>query len=215
MATVTSPLMSMGARGQIGKSLVFSAWKGTKTVRSYVIPANPNSAAQQVTRTTFQWVHDAYKNMSADVQAAWLLKAAQQKITGPNAWMSVNLPLLKASTDASQIQFICEVNGGPSFAPPTSALTTGQCVLTFVPPALPAGWSITELIGVCLKSVNPHGEDEAMDVRFATKTATPWTATFTGLTAATQYVVGGSFKYARSASVNAYSVSQAIMITAT
>jgi hypothetical protein len=42
--------MSMDARGQLGKSLVFLGWKGLKTVRSFVIPANPNTDAQAAQR---------------------------------------------------------------------------------------------------------------------------------------------------------------------
>jgi hypothetical protein len=46
MAKVKGPLMSMDARGQLGKTLVFLGWKGLKTVRSHVIPANPRSDGQ-------------------------------------------------------------------------------------------------------------------------------------------------------------------------
>lgn len=52
MAKVKGPLMSMDARGQIGKSLVFLGWKGIKDVRSYVIPANPKTVAQVAQRST-------------------------------------------------------------------------------------------------------------------------------------------------------------------
>jgi len=50
MAKVKGPLMSMDARGQLGKSLVFLGWKGLKTVRSHVVPANPQTDAQQLQR---------------------------------------------------------------------------------------------------------------------------------------------------------------------
>jgi len=50
MAKVKAPLMSFDARGQIAKSLVYLGWKGLKTVRQYVIPANPKSSDQQTQR---------------------------------------------------------------------------------------------------------------------------------------------------------------------
>ena len=50
MAKVTGPLFSLSASGQIAKTLVFMKWKGIDDVRKYVIPANPNTAAQQVQR---------------------------------------------------------------------------------------------------------------------------------------------------------------------
>lgn len=50
MAKLTAPLFSFGASGQLGEALVYFAWKGLAVVRSYVIPANPNSAGQQTQR---------------------------------------------------------------------------------------------------------------------------------------------------------------------
>ena len=47
MAKLTAPLMSFGARGKLGGSLVYSAWKGVNTARQLVTPANPNTTAQQ------------------------------------------------------------------------------------------------------------------------------------------------------------------------
>lgn len=46
MAKVTGPLMSMSASGQVGKAIVFAAWKGVNYVRQYVIPSNPESEDQ-------------------------------------------------------------------------------------------------------------------------------------------------------------------------
>ena len=50
MAKVTAPLFSFGARGKLGDALVYFPWKGIAVVRTYAIPANPNSAAQQTQR---------------------------------------------------------------------------------------------------------------------------------------------------------------------
>ena len=63
MAKVTAPLFSFGASGQLAQALVYFPFKGLNVVRSHVIPANPNSAAQQVQRglmtsAVAEW-HDA------------------------------------------------------------------------------------------------------------------------------------------------------------
>lgn len=50
MAKVKAPLFSFGARGQLGKALVFFPWKGLDCCREYVIPSNPNTADQQTQR---------------------------------------------------------------------------------------------------------------------------------------------------------------------
>jgi len=46
MAKVTGPLQSLGASGQLAKSMVFFSWKGVAVVRQWLKPANPQSAAQ-------------------------------------------------------------------------------------------------------------------------------------------------------------------------
>lgn len=42
--------MSFGARGAIGKVMVFFPWKGLDCVREYVIPANPKTTLQNTQR---------------------------------------------------------------------------------------------------------------------------------------------------------------------
>jgi len=83
MAKVKGPLMSMDARGQIGKNLVFMGWKGIKDVRSYVVPANPNTTAQQAQRTIMQNAvasfHSWFFN-TLDLDALRVLASIQAKV---------------------------------------------------------------------------------------------------------------------------------------
>lgn len=46
MAKVSGPLMSMSASGSVGKSIVFSIWKGVAYVRQWLKPSNPQSTDQ-------------------------------------------------------------------------------------------------------------------------------------------------------------------------
>ncbi|MBA7521987.1 hypothetical protein ES705_14099 [subsurface metagenome] len=46
MAKLKGPLMSLGASGQLAKTLVYFPWKGLAVVREYVIPSNPKTALQ-------------------------------------------------------------------------------------------------------------------------------------------------------------------------
>jgi hypothetical protein len=50
MAKLNAPLFSFNAAGKLANSLVYFAWKGLDCVRSYVIPANPKTAAQVIQR---------------------------------------------------------------------------------------------------------------------------------------------------------------------
>lgn len=53
MAKLKAPLLSLGASGQIAKSLVFFGWKGLDCAREYVKPSNPNTASQSTQRGYF------------------------------------------------------------------------------------------------------------------------------------------------------------------
>lgn len=93
MAKVKGPLMSMDGRGQLGKSLVFLGWKGLKTVRSYVVPANPNSTAQQaqrgvMTAAVAAWHAKAYNDL--DARAFNVLASIQSMVmSGFNAFCKI------------------------------------------------------------------------------------------------------------------------------
>lgn len=78
MAKVTAPLFSFSASGQLAKTLVYAKWKGIDDVRSYVVPANPNSAGQQTQRGYFAEAVDLWHTLgiTADDATAWNRYAA-------------------------------------------------------------------------------------------------------------------------------------------
>lgn len=51
MAKTTGPLFSLTASGALGKTIVYSIWKGVSYVRTLVTPINVNSALQQAVRS--------------------------------------------------------------------------------------------------------------------------------------------------------------------
>ncbi|GAH22832.1 unnamed protein product, partial [marine sediment metagenome] len=101
MAKVRAPLMSFDARGQIAKSLVYLGWKGLKTVRQYVIPANPKTDDQQqqrgyITTAVGEWHTDGF---TSDDIKAWKLLALSLKrvLSGFNIYVSLKVKALIAA----------------------------------------------------------------------------------------------------------------------
>ncbi|GAI68263.1 unnamed protein product [marine sediment metagenome] len=95
MAKVKGPLMSFDARGQIAKTLVYLGWKGLKTVRQYVIPANPKTDDQKLQRNYFkaavaEWHTDGFTDLDAE---AWDLYALALKVakSGFNVCMGLKI----------------------------------------------------------------------------------------------------------------------------
>lgn len=105
MAIVKGPLLSIDARGQIAKTLVYLGWKGLKTARQHVVPANPNTAAQQAQRTLVTDMVAAWKNYFTDatMRQAWNLLALvdAKPLSGFNSFGSNVIQVTSDDADAS------------------------------------------------------------------------------------------------------------------
>ena len=105
MAIVKAPLLSLDARGQLGKSLVFLGWKGLKTVRQHVTPANPNTALQSTQRGYVTTAVAGWKNYytNAEGRAAWNRAALHDSraLSGFNLYSSSAVQLLPTAADSS------------------------------------------------------------------------------------------------------------------
>lgn len=105
MAIVKAPLLSLGASGKIAGTLVASKWKGLKTMREYVIPANPNTADQVTERTNFTACVAAFRNYyTATIErSAWdrSALASGKPQSGFNVFMSACRKITISDADAS------------------------------------------------------------------------------------------------------------------
>ena len=83
-----SPIFS-DIRNAIGDNVVFSMWKGRPYFRSYVIPANPRTKAQQANRDVLKKLVKRWQEI-IDTDAkkgAWNKKALEQLISGYNLFI--------------------------------------------------------------------------------------------------------------------------------
>jgi hypothetical protein len=101
MAKVSGPLFSLDARGQVGKAIVFSFWKGVNYVRQHVVPNNPQSSLQTAIRDLVTDASVAWKLGSTiggiDIDAAYKLDfntaAAGQAYSGFDLYMKDTIAL--------------------------------------------------------------------------------------------------------------------------
>lgn len=70
MAKVTAPLFGFGAGGALADSIVFARWKGIDYARKYVVPSNPNTAAQSTQRGYMTAAVAAWHTVGADALEA-------------------------------------------------------------------------------------------------------------------------------------------------
>ncbi len=113
MAILKAPLLSIDARGQFGKSIVYLGWKGLKTARQHVTPANPKTAAQIAQRAKVTALVGAWKNYFTDPEGReawnrWALNDARP-MSGFNGFMSQAMGIYDTAADASFVNLMTEI----------------------------------------------------------------------------------------------------------
>jgi len=83
-----SPIFS-DARNALGKSVVFSNWKGRPYFRSYVIPANPRTNKQKAHRAVMKELVKRWQQIavSESIKSAWDKEALSYQISGYNLFV--------------------------------------------------------------------------------------------------------------------------------
>lgn len=171
MAKVKAPLFGLGARGQLGKVLVYFPWKGIDAVREYVIPTNPRSTLQTSQRNKLKAAVDEFHgaSYSAVDLSAWTRFASTlaKVMTGFNAMCKTHIDeaVLGNAWERISDVVISDITA-------TGALFTITKGSTGNTPDCKYGISKTFMPG-----------SEA----FADQTGDSWTATLSGLTANTDY----------------------------
>lgn len=209
MSKTIAPLLSFGAGGQLAKTAVYSSWKGIPYVRRYVIPANPRTNAQQATRLLFKKLQQMWLLMPGDGKAPWLLNAQGRPYTGNNKFTSSNIKGLDTSSPPTDMDFFIGSPGALGGLPPASlVITPGSGTLSAAvgSPQLPAGWTITQAVGIAFKDQDP-GVDFTGTIQAQTDATSAYALVFTGLTAAQEYVVSAWFEWERPDGKVAYSTS--------
>jgi hypothetical protein len=100
MAKVINPLLSVSASGQFAHSMVFDK-RGF--VREYVVPANPNTTAQQGVRNTL-------KDIQAELKLMGQVLRTDLKSAFGYRWNSVIISELMANNNAALDAYVVEWN---------------------------------------------------------------------------------------------------------
>lgn len=212
MAKVKAPILSMDARGQIGKSQVYASWRGIQYARQHVIPANPNTAAQQLTRNTLDSLMEQYKRTSTLGRAPWDSATVGRPLTARNQVVKTNLPGLRS---AANMQTYQGSPGSLAGLPATAILVAntavaGELNVTITPPSVPTGWTLVSVIAIAFTDRAPTTKPTDFPQEGEQTTVSPGVGAivaFTGLTAATLYVASGWVKWARPDGRTAYGAS--------
>lgn len=207
MAKVTAPALSFGASGSIAKTAVYSKWKGVPYVRQHVVPSNPQTEAQQLTRTTFAQLREMWKLAPQILQGPWNAFAKGRPFTGMNKFVGENIRVIKG--DANFNDFIASPGAAGGIAPEAFSVAptanAGELELTFTTPALPDGWTLVAAQYALFQDQVPGGIFTG-DLLAGEITDAPYTATVDDLTSDVEYQVGGWLQFTKPNGQIAYSV---------
>lgn len=157
MAKVNGPFLSFGGRGQIGKAMVAAKWRGVQYVREYVVPANPQTVAQQAIRKLFAYLREMWKLAPSEVVAAWDAFAAGRPFTGMNKYVGENVRVLKGESTLDN--FIGSPGAGGGLPPVAITATTGsgsgEIDVAVTPPPAPSGWLLTKAVATAFPDGDP------------------------------------------------------------
>lgn len=144
MGKLTAPLLSFGADGQVGKSLVFSRWRGINYARRYVVPSNPQTAAQQTTRNTFSMLSDLWARYPADAREPWSIEALGKSYLDFNRFIGRNLTVLRGDPNMNGFLASLGARAGISLTSLVAAATANpdEISCTVVAPTPPTGWTL-------------------------------------------------------------------------
>lgn len=213
MAKVTGGLLSLGARGSLADTLTFAAWRGQPYVRQRVIPANPNTVAQQSTRNAFRFAVQTWKNAGTLLKAPWTRAAQGAPVLGDNLFIGSFVRNVGGESDLQDMIFSDGAKGGP--APVSVTPTPGDDSITVVvvPPVPPTGWAISKCCAAVMVDQDYAGLSPNYYSVEGSDDTDPYSIALTGLLDATAYVGGGWVEYTKPDGSFAYSTS--IQFTAT
>lgn len=212
MAKVKGPLLSMRASGTIGKNIVFAQWRGIPYTRQHVVPSNPRTAGQTLTRGVFKLLNDIFRRLGPLGMAPWGIAAEGRPFTDRNAFIKTNLPLIRDMNDLTMFQGSPGVNGGPAMqgfaAVPGVAAASIDIDWTEGP--LPAGWTIQSAVAFAIETMDPSLGGTPVIIEGEHLGPTPYALALGALVASAAYTVVGWLVYLRPDGSTAYSPSVTI-----
>jgi len=190
MAKTRAPLLSFGARGQIGKTMVGSSWRGVNYMREYVVPSNPQTAPQMSVRSIFSYLNALWKVAPSGFREPWTANAVGQKYTDRNKLIKENLAALDGDTSLQDIIASPGSLGGLPAATVTAVTggAPGEVDVTVTVPDPPTGWTLYDVSIIGIPNVDPH-DGFVGPVAFASDDTGPYEVTLTGLPAGDSVLV--------------------------
>lgn len=186
MAKPTGGLLSFDARGTIGKTAVYSNWRGRSYVRKHVVPANPRTDAQMQTRNLFTWLTQAWKTGSDAMQEGWTRAALGRPLTNRNLFAKANIKNMLTDNDLSHFTIATSAGGGNAITNAVSSSPmSGELTVTF-DQWVPVNGLVFDTISLlAIRDQDPQTDTDFVWFRAHSNSPSVTTLTISDLTAGT------------------------------
>lgn len=206
MSKTVAPLLSFGAGGQLARTTVYASWKGIPYARRYVVPANPRTTRQVVTRSLFKFLQGLWLMMPSAGKDPWTAAAVGKPFTPVNKFTSSNVKGVDTMTPPTNMSAFIGSPGAKGGLPLAGIVVTPgstQLSVACTVPAAPSGWTIAKVVGIAFLNTDPADPFTGV-VTTAEDATAPYTVVFTGLTASVPYVVSLWIEWTRADGTTAY-----------
>lgn len=214
MAKLTGPLFGLSARGTIADTLTYSAWKGIEYARQRVIPANPQTAAQDLTRDVFKMLGQFWVQAQTKARAPWIASAVGRPYTHRNKLLSVNIPVLRGLTDMDAFAGSPGALAGMAPASIATGFVSPNITVTLGAPTLPPDWTIEAGVAIAFPDQDPNLTFGGPIVE-AEDVATPYLVVLAVTLPLGVWQCSGWFRYLRPDGRVAYGPSKTTTVTVT
>ncbi len=156
MARLTGALFSLAASGTIANTLTFAKWKGIQYARTRVVPANPNTAAQQEVRGVFATLTAMWTRLPSLAREPWIAAVRGLALTARNRHIQANVATLQDETDLNNL--VMSVSSGAAIPLAVGTAvdgTDGTITWTATAPTAPVDYTLIDVYGYAVLDADP------------------------------------------------------------
>lgn len=141
MARLTGPLLSLGAKGEFGGSVIYDRYAGQDIARSKVAARNPNTPAQAESRGAFATLSWLWQLADTRIRPFWGAYVSDFDMPARAAFIKASLARVRGEPDMDGFRAVVGVSGGLQPLGMTVVPQSRQLSVKLVTPYPPPDWT--------------------------------------------------------------------------
>lgn len=164
MKVTYAPIVS-DASGRMG-GIVATRWRGINIFRRFVAPAQPRTAAQVEVRNKFRLANALYGFAPTYALESWSQYQASRPAIARNGFIAAMGDIASGESDLSTLIAYFNRSGVPFLEALTATPTAGTITFTSPTQIVPSGWTVDNITGFAIRSVDPSDPPVISDLHW-------------------------------------------------